>query len=153
MISTLSPASLNMKKLLIFLILLFPYTISAGPLHDAVLTDNLEKIEQLLANGEKINEINKEGVWPLLIASTYGFEKATELLINKGANVNQANQYGYTALHEAASMGYIKIVKVLVKNKADVNKKDVNSYSALKYAQSSGTPMVVRYLKRHGAVE
>lgn len=142
-----------MKILLTCLILLLPYTVSAGPLHGAVLANDLTGIEQLLAKGEKINEINEEGVWPLLIASTYGFADVSKLLISKGANVNQANQYGYTALHEAASMGYIKVVKVLVKSEADVNKTDVNSYNALKYAQTSGTPMIVRYLKRHGAVE
>lgn len=145
-----------MKTIIAILILIITQlitTANAGPLHNAVLGNNLEKIEQLIASGENINAINEEGSWPLLIASTYGFAKATKLLINKGADVNQANQHGYTALHEAASMGYIKVVKALIKNKADINKTDINSYDALKYSQISGTPMVTRYLKRHGASE
>jgi ankyrin repeat protein len=149
----------NMKLRIIMLIILFlpslifPNPGIAGPLHGAVLANNLEKIERLLKKGEKINELNEDGNWPLLLAATYGYADVCKLLIKKGADVNQANQHGYTALHEAASMGYIKVVKILVQNHADVNKVDINNYNALKYALISGTPMVVRYLKRHGAKE
>lgn len=143
-----------MKKVILILSL---YALStqaalAGPLHNAVFANNEAKIIAQIKKGEDINEINKEGSWPLLIAATYGNIKAAQVLIKNGADVNKSNNHGYTALHEAASMADRKFVFLLLKNKANISKRDTNNYNALTYAELSGSQKLVRLLKRKGAI-
>lgn len=126
----------------------------AAPIHDAVLANDLGKIQSLLKEKENnINAFSDRGTWPLLIAVTYGHEEAVKLLLASGADVNQTNVHGYSALHEAAGLGYYEITKLLIQNNADIHRRDISNYNALNYAQMSGADKIIRLLKRHGAIE
>lgn len=131
---------------------LFSLTLAHGTeLHKAVFTQNLQLIEKLVDNGVDVNKINADGIWPLLLACTYGYEEVVKTLIKKGVDVNQANSDGYTALHEAAGMDYHNIVQLLIDAGAKLNKKDVSNFSPLNYAQMNAATKSARILKRHGA--
>jgi len=139
--------------ILLFSLILNWQACLAGPLHEAIMSNDTAEIKPLLKQKSAINEVNEKGMWPLLIATTYGFEDVVSLLIESGADVNQANSHGYTALHEAAGLGYYKITKLLLNKQANVHKRDISNYNALNYAQMSGSDKVIRLLKRRGAKE
>jgi ankyrin repeat protein len=44
----------------------------AGPLHDAAETDDTTRIKQLIKEGKDINEVDNQGIWPLLAAASNG---------------------------------------------------------------------------------
>jgi len=123
----------------------------AGPLHDAVEVGAAMRIEQLILQGEDINEIDERGIWPLLVAVTYGDNRSVELLLKLGADPNLADQYNYTAMHEAAILGYRVVAKTLIKAKANLNIRDISSFTPLGYAKRSGSQEVIELLEAHGA--
>lgn len=123
----------------------------AAALHGAALADDAARIQALVAQGSPVDAINKDGMWPLLIACTYGNQDAVRALLKGGANVNLANVSGYTALHEASFQGYEPIVEMLIAAGADIDKRDISNDTALSYAEQQNHPAVVQLLKRHGA--
>lgn len=132
-------------------LLLLVSGVSAGELHKAAYTDNAARIQALIKSGAPVNEIDSDGMWPLLIACTYGNEQAVSALLKGGADVNVANASGYTALHEASFQGYVKIVGLLIEAGANLDKRDISNYTALNYAEMQNAVSVVRLLKQHGA--
>lgn len=132
-------------------LLLLASSVSAGELHGAALADNAVLIQALIEKGAPVNEINSDGMWPLLIACTYGNRQAVSALLKGGANVNLANASGYTALHEASFQGYDQIVGLLIKAGANIDRRDISNYTALNYAEQQNAVDVVRLLKQHGA--
>ena len=125
----------------------------AGALHDAAETGNLTRIQQLVADGADISEVDERGIWPLLAAVTYGDVEAVALLLKLHADPNQMDQYRYSALHEAASLGYPDVVKLLIDAKANINVRDINDMTPLGYAMTSPSEEVVILLQSVGGIQ
>src|SRR5262245_33057500 len=122
--------------------------VSAGPLQDAAKEGDLDKIEQLLAQGVNINE--KTGLAPALhYAIREGHVEAVELLITRGADVNATSTWG-TPLHLAASGGHADIARLLLERGADPNARR-KTQTPLHLAAITGQTEVARVLLDHGA--
>jgi uncharacterized protein len=89
-------------------------------IHTAVLTDNLDALQQHIAAGSNLNEKDPfGGSSPLITASLFDKREMARILIEAGADLNFQNNDGSTALHTAAFFCRPEIVKVLLDKGAD----------------------------------
>ncbi|OPY13690.1 MAG: Phosphocholine transferase AnkX [Syntrophus sp. PtaB.Bin138] len=80
--------------------------VRAGEMFNAVLSDNKEKVGQLLALGAPVNSRYENQNTALHWAAGAGTTDVARLLIEKGADVNARNKNGWTPLHVAAAGGF-----------------------------------------------
>ena len=114
--------------------MLFVYITGRGqrtPLHQAVLHDQIDVAQQLLARGARINAREEDGDTPLHFAGSLGMAK---LLVSKGARIDAMNDYGATPLYDAVHRGLSEVVAFLLQNGADPNVKDEVGQSVLERA-------------------
>jgi hypothetical protein len=91
-------------------------------LHQAVRDHDVKKIEQLLAQGEGINEKDWLGYTPLHWAVYFGYPDLIELLISKGADPDIQSNTGRYALEIARAMAYPELEALLCKLGAEEDK-------------------------------
>jgi hypothetical protein len=86
----------------------------------AILSDNLEVVEQHIKAGTDINKKDAmSGSTPLITAASFGKEKIAKALIDAGADLTPKNNDGATALHTAAFFCRVEIVQMLMDANAD----------------------------------
>ena len=115
-----------------------------GNLCEAARTGNLEQVKQLVEHGELVNQIDKHGETPLIIASCLGytevifhcvmvsihhpmltFQIVSILLGVPDISVNTRTPEGWTALVAAADKGHHGLVRTILKHRGtDVNIRD-----------------------------
>ena len=106
-------------------------------IHTAVVSGNLEALQQHLAAGSNINEKDPfGGSSPLISAAVFGKPEAARILIDAGADINFQNNDGSTALHTAAFFCRPEIVKMLLEKNADKTIK--NKFGATPYDNVAG---------------
>lgn len=113
-----------------------PSKVSVKPpqidIHTAVLTENLDALNQHIAAGTNLNEKDPfGGSSPLITAAVFGKSQMAQVLIDAGADINFQNNDGSTALHTSAFFCYPDIVKMLLDKGA--NKTLKNNYGATPY--------------------
>jgi len=100
----------------------------AEPLHDAVITGNINEAKHL-ARPNNVNTPDREGLTPLFLAVGMGSLEMVRVLINAKATVNKtvkSPQFDkWSPLHMAAAAGDEAIAQALVD--AGANKKMRNS--------------------------
>ena len=82
-------------------------------LHQAVRDHDVKQIEQLLAQGEGINDKDWLGYTPLHWAVYFGYSDLIELLISKGADPDIQSDTGRYALEIARAMAYPELEALL----------------------------------------
>lgn len=104
-------------------------------IHTAVLTENLQALNQHIAAGTNINERDPfGGSSPLISAAVFGRTDMAKVLIDAGADINFQNNDGSTALHSSAFFCYPDIVKMLLDKGADKtikNRFGVTAYESM----------------------
>ena len=103
-------------------------------LMNALYNIDSERIEQLLQQGEDVNQVNDRGESALLYASANGYHWIVESLLKAGADVALVDTLGATALLHASINGHTHIVKMLLENGADIHHTDARGWTALQYA-------------------
>jgi ankyrin repeat protein len=86
-----------------------------------------DSIMKLIENGININDEDKSGNTPLLIACMLGYTRLPKMLIKYGADVNKPNKYGVRPLHMAVLYGHVSTVQLLLQFGAD-KYAEVNEY-------------------------
>lgn len=105
---------------------------STMDIHEAIITDELDAMMNLLSNGVSPDEKDQySGSTPLITASVFGKKQAVEILIKHGANIDMQNNDGSSALHSAAFFCRTDIVEALLKNGADKSLKNKSGATAL----------------------
>jgi len=105
-------------------------------LHEAVITGNLEAVQNHIIAGSDLNEKEPAGGSSALItACVFGKTEIALALIEEGADVNQTNNEGSTALHTAAFFCRTEIVQSLLENGIDKNVKNNAGSTALESVQ------------------
>lgn len=140
--------------LLLFVLCLFSFRTSiATELTDAVRNNDLNKIKKLIANDVDVNEKDKEGFTPLIIASGIGDKEAVGLLLMAGADVNILdNRMGASALHKVAQSGIIDIAKMLLEHGAFINlQSPQNGHTPLIDAVWHEREKLIKFLLEQGA--
>lgn len=89
-------------------------TVPEFPLHDAVRSADEERVATLLAAGADPNQLDDQGMTPLIWAVYGGHLEITELLCRGGADVDLRRATGETALwHAEDDFGLFEIAAVL----------------------------------------
>ncbi|MDR4494900.1 MAG: ankyrin repeat domain-containing protein [Nitrospirales bacterium] len=97
------------------------------PLHVAVIRNQKDVVDWLLAEGANIEARDSRGETPLHLATNKLNVPMMNLLLLKGANVNSQSQMGLTPLHLAVTDGRpesLDVAKILLEKGADRDLKD-----------------------------
>ncbi|MFN8342971.1 MAG: ankyrin repeat domain-containing protein [Cyclobacteriaceae bacterium] len=106
--------------------------VPAMDIHTAVVSGNLQVVQQHIAAGSDINVRDPfGGSSPLISAAVFGKTEIAQVLLDAGASIDFQNNDGSTALHSAAFFGRPEIVKLLLAKGADKSIK--NKYNATAY--------------------
>lgn len=132
----------------------FP-TAFAGPLHEAIEANDLDRVRELIAQGEPVNSKDEDGRSALYVAALEGHLPVIKQLVGSGADVNGVTVTPdgdrWTPLIIAAYVGNKDIVDFLVSHGADIDTKDNHGYTALSWAMKEGYSNTVRLLITRGA--
>lgn len=119
---------------------------------EAINTGDMEKVKMYLSkHANLLEETNRRGLTPLLLAANANQTEITEFLVKKGANIHFENAQGYQAIHFAAKKGNHKIVKLLVGKGVSVNVAVANGTLPINFAAWSGDYETAIYLEEKGA--
>lgn len=110
----------------------------------AALMDRPETVDRLIARGAKPN-------LSLMYISSYGLNKATEMLIDRGADVNARDELRWTPLMRAARNGHTKTAEMLIAKGAKVNARNNVDWTALIIASHAGHTETAEMLIGKGA--
>jgi ankyrin repeat protein len=126
--------------------------VSAGPLHDAARSGDLDQIRKLLDSGGSIEDRDATKETPLISAALASHPEIVAELIKRGADVMARNDRGLTALHAAAYHGDIASAQALLGAGAAVNDADDKfKVTPLILASEENHVDVVEALLDHGA--
>jgi len=96
------------------------------PLENAIRSQNLNIIRELISHGAVINPVNSSPA--LNLAFMWGNVQIVDFFIENGAELNRIDKKGFTSLFFAANYGYSgiidKIIKKLIKNISTGKKTD-----------------------------
>ena len=112
---------------------------------------DLERVRQLIQDGQDVNRGNSYGTTPLMYAADSGYDQVVRELIRAGADVNGKSKYKQTALHLASWRGHSSVVTTLTEAGANLNEQDEDGVTPLMKAAYMGCANVVVELIRAGA--
>lgn len=119
-------------------------------LNNAVIADDMPRIQFLLEKGADINARDAQGYTPLTNALRLQYLRVSKMLIEKGADIRINDANGWPPLLLAAMKNDLKLVKLLVESKADLTAKNHEGLSVLHVASEFGSPEMVSYLIDQG---
>ncbi|GAB5372829.1 hypothetical protein AAMO2058_001698100 [Amorphochlora amoebiformis] len=123
-----------------------------GPLHNAVLGQDVSTVKYLMVNGEHdINAVTKDGYTPLHYACGKGNMEILRLLVESKARLEASERkYGKTPFLYACYRGKLAVVQYLVKVKANVKAVDRYGDGPLHNAVLGQDVSTVKYLMVNG---
>uniref|UniRef100_A0A3B3ZVJ0 Protein phosphatase 1 regulatory subunit 16A n=1 Tax=Periophthalmus magnuspinnatus TaxID=409849 RepID=A0A3B3ZVJ0_9GOBI len=83
----------------------------------------LGDIQELMRQGEEVNQQDSQGATLLHIAAANGYVQAAELLLEGGARMDLRDSDGWQPLHAAACWGQMHVAELLVSHGASLNAK------------------------------
>uniref|UniRef100_UPI0037E7C5F7 protein phosphatase 1 regulatory inhibitor subunit 16B n=1 Tax=Semicossyphus pulcher TaxID=241346 RepID=UPI0037E7C5F7 len=83
----------------------------------------LGDIQELLRQGEEVNQQDSQGATLLHITAANGYVQAAELLLEGGARMDLRDSDGWQPLHAAACWGQMHVAELLVSHGASLNAK------------------------------
>ncbi len=114
---------------------------------DAILKEDLPRIERLLEAGASANKNTKDGKSPLHYAVRLGSEAIADMLLEHGAALNPRDKQLQTPLFEALQApDPVKMLNYLFANKADADIPNDAGRIPLHLAAESGSPEIIRRL-------
>jgi len=130
---------------------------SMTPLHWAVMGNQTNMAEYLLAHGADVNAGDRYGMTPLHQAAAFNGKDMAVILLAHGAKLDAMGaKYGviqFMPLHLAAEAGFADVIQVLLDHGADINARTggQNRVTPLHMAAAKGRSAVVRMLLQAGA--
>ena len=142
------------KKLLLlwFLVLVMGAGGCRKNLHEAVSSNDLRRVIQLIGEGANVNEKNRDGETPLQLAAMSNCVDIAGVLIQSGADLKARDRKGWTALHMAtASSQYTApVAELLIMKGANVNTQSSDNSTPLHTAIMGGDPYKIKLLLQKG---
>ncbi|XP_076699647.1 death-associated protein kinase 1 isoform X2 [Callospermophilus lateralis] len=114
----------------------------------AINDDNVPGLQHLLGSlsNYDVNQPNKHGTPPLLIAAGCGNIQILQLLIKRGSRIDVQDKGGSNAIYWASRHGHVDTLKFLNENKCPLDVKDKSGETALHVASRYGHADVVHLL-------
>jgi ankyrin repeat protein len=132
--------------------LLLQYKLESHQIHLAACFGDIQKIEECLKDGTKIDEKDTANFTALHYAVSGGHVDVVKFLLSNGANVNVKSINGWTPLRFTLTA---KMAELLIANGADVNISDNKGQTVLHGAVNQdhkrGNKELVELLVEHGA--
>ncbi len=124
-------------------------TTSQNPLalHDAVRSNDLEQVQQLVSNQSDINFKDEYGYTPLHIAVRLKQYEISEYLIQSGADVNSTDKYKDTPLLDTTRDDYTDLSKLLICNGAKKDVVDRYDMTPLSYSTRNNDELITEMLQ------
>lgn len=113
---------------------------------NAIMSNNYQKLSQLISKKINLNFIDDDGDTPLMWAATLGQYKITKLLIENGCQINYMNSEKDSALYCAIQANKINIVELLLKHNVDLNLKYHSDNNALLIAANHNRKKIIELL-------
>ena len=127
-------------------------TPASAPVADAAMRGDLAKVRKLIAQGERVNSPQGDGMTALHWAAERSDSAMTAVLIRARADVRAVTRMGgYTPLHIASRSGKAVVVTALLKAGSDANALSEAGASPLHLAAGSGNVEAVTALIDRGA--
>ena len=142
-----------MKKLIYTVIVFFisKSAYSKDDIFDIARKGTVEEVMRTVkGNANAVNQINKEGITPLILACYKGNNEVAAYLVNIVQDLNASSEIG-TALMACATKGNIAIARLLLEKKADPNIKDAYGNTALAFAVQFKNIELVELLLEYNA--
>ncbi|XP_069332396.1 death-associated protein kinase 1 isoform X3 [Eulemur rufifrons] len=119
----------------------------------AINDDNVPGLQHLLGSlsNYDVNQPNKHGTPPLLIAAGCGNIQILQLLIKRGSRIDVQDKGGSNAVYWASRHGHVETLKFLNENKCPLDVKDKSGETALHVAARYGHADVVQLLCSFGS--
>ncbi len=138
---------------LFFGILIFSFSVRAEEpsIYEIIKNEDEDTFSDMVALGYDIDQRDRDGYTPLMIASSLGKVNFAQLLINNGADVNARSYTGLTALHRAAQEGRNDVIAVLLMGDANINIPDMHGFTPLMVAVIANQRFTVEFLVKRGA--
>jgi ankyrin repeat protein len=122
------------------------------PLVRAAFADDIEKVQQLLLAGAKVNTRDKvTGATALEFAVRHSNRELMRVLLDEGADVNATDSGGRTALMQIGEQSTRDMIQDLITAGAKVNLKDKDGDTALIEAAAYNDSDVLKALLEAGA--
>ncbi|XP_068781196.1 death-associated protein kinase 1 isoform X2 [Struthio camelus] len=114
----------------------------------AISDDNVPGLQHLLGSltNYDVNQPNKHGTPPLLIAAGCGNIEMLQLLLKRGSRIDVQDKAGSNAIYWASRHGHVETLKFLNENKCPLDVKDKSGETALHVAARYGHVDVVQFL-------
>lgn len=112
----------------------------------AVESRDIAALQQALAAGDPVDEINANGQTPLLVAVWNNDVDAARLLIEAGANVNAKDRIADSPYLVAGAEGRVEILRLILDRGADLESTNRFGGTALIPAAEKGHPEAVAML-------
>ena len=130
----------------------FAGTLWRPPLISAVMLNDRQLVEYLLAKGADVNALDGfSSSNSIEWASSYGYCEIMQLIKNAGGDITNRDSEGCTAIMLAAKEGREQATKLLLEWGANVNERDNDGKTALMHACENGHLPTVELLLSHGA--
>ncbi|XP_042303696.1 death-associated protein kinase 1 [Sceloporus undulatus] len=119
----------------------------------AINDDNVPGLQHLLGSltNYDINQPNKHGTPPFLIAAGCGNIQMLQLFLKRGARIDVQDKAGSNAIYWASRHGHVETLKFLYGNKCPLDVRDKSGETALHVASRYGHVDVVQYLCSTGS--
>ncbi|MFK7897781.1 MAG: ankyrin repeat domain-containing protein [Myxococcota bacterium] len=115
---------------LAFFMFLMPSPVEAKGLAKAAKKGRAEKVAELIAAGDDVDERGRGGNTPLYFAALKGHAGVARLLLDAGADVDVDNDFGSTPMHVASRGGHVEVIRVLAEYGADLDARNLTGGSA-----------------------
>ncbi|XP_035246721.1 death-associated protein kinase 1-like isoform X2 [Anguilla anguilla] len=114
----------------------------------AINDDNMPGLQHLLGSltSYDVNQPNKHGTPPLLVAAGCGNIRIIDVLMTKGAEIQAHDKSGANAICYAARNGHVETLKFLHGKNCPLDTQDKSGETALHVAARYGNVDVVQYL-------
>ncbi|MES2177060.1 MAG: ankyrin repeat domain-containing protein [Gemmatimonadota bacterium] len=124
----------------------------AAVVADAAMKGDLATVRKLIAQGERVNVAQGDGMTALHWAADRGDSAMTELLIKAKADVKARTRIGqYTPLLIASRVGSAPVVRALLSAGSDVNALSESGATSLHLAAAAGNSVIINALVDRGA--
>lgn len=116
--------------------------------HYAAETGNYAALKLLHRHGLKMDEPNRDGETPLILAAKGRFRKSVEFLLTEcNASVTAVDCNGQSPVHKAAICGHLPVVQLLETRGASMDTADKAGMTPIMLAASQGNVSVVGFLQ------
>ncbi|MGA9760895.1 MAG: ankyrin repeat domain-containing protein [Gaiellaceae bacterium] len=120
---------------------------SSDALIEAVIIEDVDEVNRVIADGADVNDSDKDGFTPLHFAAQNRSPEIASVLISAGANVNASDTHGNSPLWVAifSYEGDGSIVQLLLDNKADPYHKNKAGNTPVGLARTIANYDVAKY--------